>query len=88
MPYIKYKERDFIVLKKELGALVSWLGSVPIEKRKGFVAYIVNYIGKHSFTNNYFGKSTGTDAVRSAYKEMVIDLFEYEVKKKKENGVI
>ena len=86
MPFIKSKERDFVLKYKELNYLVEWLRTVPVEDRKGFVAFIINFIGKHSFTENYFGMSTGTDAVRSAYREMVKELDEYEAKKKKENG--
>jgi len=86
MPYIKQKERDFILTDQGLDRLVEWLHTMPVTNRKGFVAYIINYIGKHSFDYNYFGKSTGLDAVRSAFTEMKRDLFNYECLKKAENG--
>jgi len=86
MPYIKSKERNFVLKYKELIFLVEWLRTVKVQDRKGFVAFIVNFIAKHSFTPNYFGMSTGTDAVRSAYREMLKELDEYEAEKKKVNG--
>ena len=86
MPYIKQKKRAFILKDRNLEEWANWLRTVPVEQRKGFVAYIVNYIGKYSFTDNYFGKSTGLDAVRSAYEEMKIELQLYEYEKKMENG--
>jgi len=88
MPYITPKERNFIQVDKGLWDLVAWLETVTIEKRKGYIAYIVNYVAKHSFNQNYFGKSTGTDAIRSAFVEMKRDLIIYEIKKKEENGEV
>jgi len=86
MPYITQKEREFIRDDRNLNLILVWLRTLPVEQRKGFVAYIVNLLAKHSFTHNYFGLSTGIDAVRSAYREMVKELDEYEAEKKKLNG--
>jgi hypothetical protein len=66
--------------------LLDYLLTVPIELRKGFVAYIVMALGKHAFPSNYFGKSTGKDAVESAFVELKKELDEYEAQKKEENG--
>ena len=88
IPYVKNRERKFILHRQELKRLLDWLITVPVEKRKGFVAYIVNYLGKHSFTDDYFGKSTGLDAVRIAYREMEKELYKYEAQKKLESGEV
>ncbi len=88
MPYIKIKEREFILNDKGFDLFVTWLGTIPVQERKGFVAFATEYMAKYSFTNNYFGKSTGVDAVRSAYIEMQLDLLTYEKQKRDENGEI
>ncbi len=85
MPYIKQHQRDEC-LENGLADFLTYLLTVSVENRKGFVAYAVEYLGKHSFGQNYFGLSTGTDAVRSAYNEMEKDLAAYEAKKRLENG--
>jgi len=85
MPYIENEKREEC-LEQGLEGLVQYLMSVPVETRKGFVAYCVKFLGKHCFKENYFGKSTGTDAVRSALREMIKDLDSYENTKRLENG--
>jgi len=86
MPYITRDEAKFIKIDQNVERLVDWLLSVPEHRRKGYVAYIVKFIGKWAFKGNYFGISTGTDAVRSALTELVKDLEEYKKQKKEVNG--
>lgn len=85
MPYIKKSMKDEIE-SQGFSDLCDYLNTVPIDLRKGFVAYIVMYLGKCCFPYSYFGLSTGADAVRSALTELVKELEEYEAKKKEENG--
>lgn len=85
MPYIGNKMKKEC---KEQGfeEFVQYLTTVPVALRKGFVAWATMYMAKHCFTANYFGKSTGTDAVRSAFIELEKGLAKYEAKKKRLNG--
>lgn len=87
MPYIKLSQREE-VLNQGLDELVTYLQTVPIENRKGFVAYAAEYMAKYAFQQTYFGMSTGTDALRSAFVEMRKDLSSYEAKKRHENGEV
>lgn len=85
MPYIKQDQRE-VVQREGLADLTTWLASVPVEDRKGFLAYALEYLTLYSFKQNYFGRSTGLDALRSAYNELEADLKKYESKKREENG--
>lgn len=88
MPYIDLQAREFILVDKDLYRFTEWLTTVPIEQRKGFLAYIIEYLTKYSFDLNYFGRSTGLDALRSAFIELKQDLLVYEKKKREEHGDI
>jgi len=85
MPFLKQAQRA-VCLEQGLEEYTKWMKTIPVELRKGFVAFSVEYLARYAFTDNYFGKSTGTDAIRSAYVEMDKDLDEYEDEKKDLNG--
>ena len=85
MPYITRKMKNE-VLEQGLQELHEYLSTVPIETRKGMVAYVVMELGKNVFPVSYFGKSTGADAVRSAFIELKKELDNYETEKKIQNG--
>ena len=86
MPYIGQKKRNFILLERGWGDVLKWLRTIDVQERKGFLAYTLEYLALYSFEQNYFGRSTGLDALRSAYNELEKDLAAYEAKKRFENG--
>ncbi len=89
MPFIKQQERTFIKNDQGLETMLNWLLTISVEKRKGYLAYIVMYLGKYFGGEvNYFNLSTGTDAVRSALNELERELKNYEKKKSWENGEV
>lgn len=85
MPYTTEKMR-LEALENGLEEFTAYLYTLPIELRKGFLAHAVMYLGKYTFDYNYFGLSTGCDAVRSALVELKRELQEYEDKAKERNG--
>ena len=88
MPYIKLEDRKELAKNGGLNSVWNYLLHLSTEKRKGAVAYIVMYLAVESFTKDYFGLSTGTDAVRSALYELENKLADYEQEKKQQNGAI
>lgn len=85
MPFIK-NSMKYECFTQGFREFAEYLKTVPVERRKGFVAWAVMYMAKYTFNLNYFGRSTGTDAVRSAFVELKKELDEYEQEKKEENG--
>ena len=85
MPYIKPEGRHQLTLSG-LADLTRFLIDLSPEARKGALAYAVMYLARYSYSPNYYGKSTSTDAIRSVLNEMEADLLAYEANKKKENG--
>ena len=86
MPYVKQEPNRRIAKEQGLEQFRDWLRTLPVEQLKGDLAFAVKYLGLTAYGYNYFGLSTGTDAVRSALRELELDLANYEAEKKSENG--